>query len=73
MLTVGERLAHWLVSRSSPAASTVRGYGAHTRLYLAPYLGQVLLWELSAGHVQAKFTAIIRQHRALGPRSRPRS
>jgi hypothetical protein len=36
------------------------------RLYLAPYLGQVLLAELSAAHVQAMFTAIIRQHEALG-------
>jgi hypothetical protein len=49
MLTV----ADWLVSRTSPAASTVRGYTAHVRLYLAPYLGQVLLAELSPAHVQA--------------------
>jgi integrase len=66
VLTVGDWLAHWLVSRTSPAASTVRGYTAHVRLYLAPYLGQVLLAELSAGQVQAMFTAIIRQHHALG-------
>ena len=66
MLTVGDWLAHWLVSRTSPAASTVRGYTAHVRLYLAPYLGQVLLAELSAAHVQAMFTAIIRQHQAFG-------
>ena len=66
MLTVGDWLAHWLVSRTSPAASTVRGYAAHVRLYLVPYLGQVLLAELSAAHVQAMFTAIIRQHQALG-------
>jgi hypothetical protein len=44
----------------------VRGYTAHVRLYLAPYLGQILLAELSAAHVQAMFTAIIRQHQALG-------
>ncbi len=36
------------------------------RLYLAPYLGQILLAELSAAHVQAMFTAITRQHQALG-------
>ncbi|HUZ34729.1 MAG TPA: hypothetical protein VMV17_00205 [Streptosporangiaceae bacterium] len=66
MLTMGDWLAHWLVSRTSPAASTVRGYAAHVRLYLAPYLGQVLLAELSAAHVQAMFTAITRQHQALG-------
>jgi hypothetical protein len=66
MLTVGDWLAHWLASRTSPAASTVCGYTAHVRLYLAPYLGQVLLAELFAAHVQAMFTAIIRQHEALG-------
>jgi len=52
VVTVGDWLAHWLVSRTSPAASTVRGYAAHIRLYLAPYLGEVLLAELSAGQVQ---------------------
>jgi integrase len=36
------------------------------RLYLVPYLGQVLLAELTAGQVQAMFAAIIRQHQALG-------
>ncbi len=32
----------------------------------APYLGEVLLTELTVGQVQAMFTAIIRQHQALG-------
>ena len=72
MVTVGDWLAHWLVSRSSPAASTMRCYTGHVRLYLAPYLGQVLLAELSAAHVEAMFTAITRHHQALGPRSRLR-
>ena len=36
------------------------------RLYLGPYLGEVLLTELTVGQVQAMFTAIIRQHQALG-------
>jgi integrase len=66
VLTVGDWLAHWLASRTAPAASTVRGYTAHVRLYLVPYLGPVLLAELSAGHVQAMFTAITRQHQELG-------
>jgi hypothetical protein len=66
VLTVGDWLGHWLASRTSPAASTMRGYAAHVRLYLAPYLGPVLLAELSAAHVQAMFTAIIRQHQATG-------
>jgi integrase len=66
VLTVGDWLAHWLVSRRSPATSTMRGYAAHVRLYLVPYLGPVLLAELSAEHVQAMFTAITRRHQALG-------
>jgi hypothetical protein len=65
-VTVGDWLAHWLLCRTSPAASTVRGYLAHVRLYLDPYLGEVLLAELSAGHVRAMFTAIVRQHQADG-------
>jgi integrase len=66
VLTVGDWLAHWLVARTATAPSTVRGYAGHVRLYLAPYLGQVLLAELTAAHVQAMFTAIIRHHHALG-------
>jgi hypothetical protein len=48
VVTVGDWLAHWLVSRNVPAASTVRRYAAHIRLYLTPYRGQVLLAELPA-------------------------
>jgi len=66
MLTVGDWLAHWLVSRTATAPSTVRGYAAHCRLYLTPYLGEVLLGELTTPTVQAMFAAIIRQHHALG-------
>jgi hypothetical protein len=55
MLTVGDWLAHWLVSRTATAPSTVRGYAAHVRLFLAPYLGKVLLAELGAARVQAMF------------------
>jgi hypothetical protein len=36
------------------------------RLDLAPYLGRVLLADLSVGQVQAMFTAIIWQHQAFG-------
>jgi site-specific recombinase XerC len=66
VLTVGDWLAHWLVTRTVTAPSTVRGYAAHVRLYLGPYLGEVLLAELTAGQVQAMFAAIIRHHHALG-------
>jgi hypothetical protein len=37
---VGDWLSYWLVSRTSAAPSTVRGYAAHVRLYLGPYLGR---------------------------------
>jgi hypothetical protein len=36
------------------------------RLYLSPYLGEVLLAELTTAHVQAMIAAIIRRHHALG-------
>ena len=65
-LTVGQWLERWLVSRAAPRSSTLRGYAAHVRLYLAPCLGQILLADLSPAHVQAMFTAITRQHEAIG-------
>jgi hypothetical protein len=46
--------------------STLRSYAAHVPLYLAPYPGPVLLGELSAAHVQAMISAIIRRHQAPG-------
>jgi integrase len=65
-LTVAQWLEHWLVSRRAPRSSTLRGYATHVRLYLAPCLGQILLADLSPAHVQAMFTAISRQHEAMG-------
>lgn len=65
-VTVGQWLERWLASRTCPATSTVRGYAAHVRLYLKPYLGPILLSELATGHVQAMFTAIIREHEVEG-------
>src|SRR6266851_4379981 len=65
-ITTGQWLGRWLACRTSPASSTVRGYAAHVRLYLQPHLGPILLAELTTAHVQAMFTAIIRQHQATG-------
>jgi integrase len=62
----GEWLERWLASRVSLRASTTRGYAAHVFGYLVPYLGDILLAELSPGDVQAMFTAIIRGDAALG-------
>ena len=47
-------------------ASTSRSYAAHVRGYLVPYLGGIPLAALTAGDVQAMFTAIIRDETALG-------
>lgn len=59
-VTVGEWLEHWLATRVRQRPSTLRGYRAHARLYLIPYLGRVPLAELSVGQVQAMFTALSR-------------
>ena len=66
ILTVGAWLAHSLVSRAAQAASTVRSTPPMCSSTLAPYLGRVLLVELSAAHLQAMFAAIICRHQALG-------
>ena len=68
-VTVGQWLERWLASRTAPRPSTLRGYAAHVRLYLVPYLGQILLADLSAAHVQAMFTAIARQHALCPPKT----
>ncbi|WP_187438298.1 tyrosine-type recombinase/integrase [Actinomadura decatromicini] len=65
LVTVGEWLTHWLATRSG-AASTIGGYASHVRLYLAPYLGTVVLAELSVAHLQAVFASIARHHQARG-------
>ncbi len=65
-LRTGEWLERWLACRVSLRASTSRGYAAHVRGYLVPYLGGTPLAELSPADVQAMFTAIIRGDAALG-------
>jgi integrase len=65
-LVTGEWLERWLASRVSLRASTSRGYAAHVRIYLVPYLGGIPLADLSPGEVQGMFTAIICGEAALG-------
>jgi integrase len=65
-VTTGEWLGRWLASRVSLRASTSRGYAAHVRGYLVPYLGGIPLAELSPADVQQMFAAIIRGEAALG-------
>jgi integrase len=57
-LTVGGWLEHWLATRTTPRASTVRGYASHVRLYLAPHLGRLLLTDLNTRHVQAMLAVL---------------
>jgi hypothetical protein len=54
-------LGRWLDSRASNRYSTLRGYESHMRRYLIPYLGQILLADLTTAHIQAMFAAIARQ------------
>jgi hypothetical protein len=65
-LSTGEWLSRWLESRVSLRASTSRGCAAHVRSYLVPYLGGIPLAALTAGDVQAMFTAVVRDGGALG-------
>jgi integrase len=65
-LSTGEWLGRWLESRVSLRTSTARSYAAHVRGYLVPYLGGIPLAALTAGDVQAMFTAVIRDETALG-------
>jgi integrase len=44
---------------------------SHVRLYLSPYLGAMLLAELSVAQVQAMFTAIARRHETEGKAATP--
>jgi integrase len=64
-MRTGEWLERWLTSRVSLRPSTWRGYAAHVRCYLVPYLGAVPLAELSPADVQGMFTAIIRGDAAV--------
>ena len=65
-LSTEEWLSRWLASRRSLRASTARGYAAHVRGYLVPYLGGIPLAALTPGNVQAMFTAVIRDEIVLG-------
>jgi integrase len=58
VLTVSGWLEHWLATRASQRASTLRGYRSHVRVYLTPYLGRIPLGELTVGQVQAMFTVL---------------
>jgi Phage integrase, N-terminal SAM-like domain len=58
VVTVGGWLEHWLATRTGQRVSTLRGYGSHVRLYLVPYLGRVLLSDLTTADVQAMLTAL---------------
>jgi integrase len=56
--TIGDYLDHWLTSRRTIAASTLRSYGTHIRRYLIPHLGTIRLDKLRRHHVVSLFDAI---------------
>jgi site-specific recombinase XerD len=66
VVTTGQWLSLWVDMRLGSQWSTLRGYRQHIRNYLKPYLGDVLLRDLTAARVQAMFTAIVRTHGAAG-------
>jgi integrase len=62
---VGDWLRQWVATRSG-AVATVSNNACHIRRYLVPYLGRVVLAELSVVHLRMMFAAIARQHGARG-------
>jgi integrase len=65
-LTTGQWLRHWIAGRATTRYSTVRSYESHIRLYLDPYLGEIVLADLRPAHVQAMLTAISRSRSRHG-------
>ncbi len=69
--TVGEWLQHWLDTRTRLRPRTRVGYGEHIDRYLNPYLGGVLLEELTPAQVQEAFDAISGRTTSMGDRLSP--
>ncbi|WP_165960288.1 N-terminal phage integrase SAM-like domain-containing protein [Actinocrispum wychmicini] len=66
VVTVGQWLDLWLETRQSLAVSTRRLYVQHVRDYLKPYLGGIVLKDLTVGKIQAMFAALMRMPTARG-------
>jgi hypothetical protein len=54
VVTVSAWLEHWLATRTSQQASTLRGYRSHVRVYLTSHLGRIPLAELTVGQVRGR-------------------
>jgi hypothetical protein len=64
-LTVAEWLGRWLANHPG-AASTVAGYADHVERYLEPLLGDLLVAEVSIGHVERMLATIAHDHQQRG-------
>ena len=65
--TVGDYLSAWLDARQTLRPSTRLAYEIHLRRYLIPHLGHLQLANLSLGDIEAMYTAIAAQDRAISP------
>ncbi|MEU4828444.1 site-specific integrase [Actinomadura sp. NPDC023710] len=62
---MAEWLARWLTNHPG-AASTVVGYTDHVERYLEPLLGDLLVAEVSVGHVERMLATIAHDHEQKG-------
>lgn len=57
-LTVARYLTYWLAGKQALRPSTHASYSSHVRLYLVPFLGPILLAELSPEHIEQMYVQI---------------
>jgi hypothetical protein len=60
LLSTGQWLAHWLVTRLRPRPATLRSDHRHIHQHLIPHLGGILLRELCLDDVQTTFAVLAR-------------
>jgi integrase len=60
LLSTGQWLVHWLVTRLRPRPATLGSYHQHIHQHLIPHLGGILLRELCLNDVQTAFAVLAR-------------
>lgn len=71
--TTVERYLLWWVSARMVDEGTRRSYASHIKHHLAPFLGDIPLERLNAGHIEAMFAGIALRSRKIVESGRPRS